>query len=102
MHIQFDALVSFKTGEQVFPGGISNGWDMNYCYTYVKLPGNVSRDAFINQFDPFIAKHVKDTENPTERYLGFLQPLQSIHLEPEVLSNYTDISNLIDIYHTNS
>ncbi len=89
MHIQFEALVSFKTGEQVFPGGISNGWNMNYCYSYVKLPSGTQKGDFESQFGGFFSRHIDDKEKDHEAYLGRLQPLTSIHTEPEVIAGYT-------------
>lgn len=93
MHIEFEALVSFTTGERVFPGGITDGWNMNYCYSYVKLPEDSGLQQFESTFASFVNKHVADKENASEAYLGFLQPLQSIHTEPEILADYTETIN---------
>lgn len=93
MHIQFEALVSFKTSETVFPGDISNGWNMNYCYSYVKLPEQANPGQFESTFAGFVNKYVSDQDHDTETYLGFLQPLKSIHTEPEILANYTETIN---------
>ncbi len=93
MHIEFDILVSFETTRSIFPGGIIDSWDMNYCYSYVKLPPGTNPSVFENSFSSFVDSHIKDTEKPYQSYLGFLQPLTLIHLQPEVLSAYTNITN---------
>lgn len=95
MHIQFESILSFKTSLQVFPQDISDGWTMNYCYSYVKLPPSVKESDFTNSFESFVKKHVKDTEKGYETYLGFLQPLTVIHLSPGVLASYTQTMNPI-------
>ena len=95
MHIQFDALVSFKTGEQVFPGGITNGWNMNYCYSYVKLPHAVSPRKHEAQFESFFDKHIQDGNKSYKEYLGSLQPIQEIHTDTSVISGYTQVVNPI-------
>lgn len=91
MHISFDIIVSFKTGESIFPGGITDSWDMNYCYSYVKLPAKVTPNIFEQQFEGIVAKYVNDNEKSYKSYLGFLQPLTSIHTQSDVLSDYTNI-----------
>lgn len=93
MHIQFDFLISFATAESEFPADILNSWNMNYCYTYVKLPHGATPGGFENNFESFVKKYVADTEKPTSSYLGFLQPLTAIHLQPEVRAEYTNTIN---------
>ncbi|MEZ4971748.1 MAG: FtsX-like permease family protein [Cyclobacteriaceae bacterium] len=93
MHIQFDFIISFATAESEFPADILNSWNMNYCYTYVKLPDNITPGQFENTFDGFAKKYVADTERPTSSYLGFLQPVMAIHLQPEVRAEYTNTIN---------
>ena len=93
MHIKFDLLVSFATGETVFPGGITDGWNMNYCYSYVQLPPTTDPLDFKSEFKNFVDKHIKDDERGYQEYLGDLQPLSQIHLQPEVLAGYTNTIN---------
>ncbi|WOK04722.1 FtsX-like permease family protein [Imperialibacter roseus] len=91
MHINFDFLVSFSTAEALFPPSITDSWNMNYCYTYAKLTPAASKEQFEESFPAFVTKYVKDTEKPSEAYLGFLQPVQSIHTDPSVITNYTNV-----------
>ncbi len=91
MHIEFDALVSFKTGEEVFPGGITNGWNMNYCYSYVKLPRALDPTEFENQFESFFTKHIKDESKSYKEFLSALQPVRAIHTDTGVISGYTKV-----------
>lgn len=93
MHIKFDLLISFATAESEFPADILNSWNMNYCYTYVKLPNGIAAAQFENTFGGFVKKYVADTEKPTSAYLGFLQPLTAIHLQPNVRSEYNNVIN---------
>lgn len=91
MHISFDFLLSFATAESVFPASITDSWEMNYCYTYAKLPPSVSKADFEEIFPAFVAKYVKNNGKSSEAYLGFLQPVQAIHTDPTVISNYTNV-----------
>jgi len=93
MHIQFDVLISFETAMAIFPAGITESWDMNYCYNYVKLPSGSQPSSFESSFESFIKKHVKNEDRNYQTYLGFLQPLVGIHLQPEILSAYTNITD---------
>ncbi|MEP2669360.1 MAG: FtsX-like permease family protein [Cyclobacteriaceae bacterium] len=93
MHIQFEVIISFETANSVFPSSITDAWDMNYCYSYVKLPPGLNTFTFENSFQSFVDKHVKKDEENYQSYLGFLQPLRSIHLQPEVLSAYANITD---------
>ena len=89
MHIDFNIIVSFQTGESVFPSGISTSWDMNYCYSYVKLPSEATSSSFESNFEDFVEQHVGNIDKDYRAYLGFLQPLTKIHLQPNVLSTFT-------------
>lgn len=93
MHIQFDVLIAFETTKTIFPGGIINAWNMNYCYSYVKLPSGVPSAQFESSFEDFVKQRVPDEGKAFTAYLGFLQPLTLIHVQPEVLSGYTEVTD---------
>jgi putative ABC transport system permease protein len=91
MHVNFDFLVSFSTAEALFPPSITDSWDMNYCYSYARLSQSASKTQLEESFPAFVAKYVNDTDKPSEGYLGFLQPVQSIHTDPSVITNYANV-----------
>ncbi|MDN5202477.1 ABC transporter permease [Fulvivirgaceae bacterium BMA10] len=93
MHIDFDIIISFETGMQVFPGGITDSWTMNYCYSYVKLPVNTLASDFESTFEDFVNKYVQHDHSAYQSYLGFMQPVRDIHLDQDVIANYTKTTN---------
>ncbi len=89
-HLDFDILISFASGIQLFPGGITSNWTMNYCYSYMKLPAGWSRDQIESQFSSLAAKHISMKEGQSyDQYFSSLQPLTSIHTSNQILGGLT-------------
>ncbi len=82
-HLKFDMLVSFKSAEQAFPGGIPKAWNMNYCYTYLKLPEGLPRLQLQSQLNEAVSRHVANDADGQSPFESKLQPLLDIHLKSQ-------------------
>ncbi len=74
-HLQFEALVSISTFDN---DRRRNNWGSNFLITYLQLTENADISKLEADFPNFLTKHI--SEEATEFYQLFLQPLTDVHL----------------------
>lgn len=82
-HLQFPALVSFSTLEDINKN--NSGWSEQFVTTYIKLNDNSDTAQIENHLNGLLVKQIGETKAATRSV--FLQPLLDIHLNSKHLSS---------------
>lgn len=91
-HFHFDFLVAYSTLEQLPWRRYTEGWDSDFCYTYVLLDSRASPAEIKSRFVEFFDKHLPPAMQASNTFA--LQPLLNIHLHSNLEDEFEPNSNL--------
>jgi putative ABC transport system permease protein len=93
-HLQFDFVMSFKTMYST-RNDIDTEWGILNYYNYVLLKENVQYKEFEKKLTLLVDKY-HEPEQSLRYY--FLQPIEDVHLNPQILSRITNSGDIKYIY----
>jgi putative ABC transport system permease protein len=92
-HIQFSMIVSLPSLNKEYFGLPLDQWGINSAgFSYLVLPGGVSKETVEQQFKGFVQKYY---ESPDQIETYFLQPLKDVHFDERFNKDAVDRGDLV-------
>ncbi|MGH7495371.1 MAG: ABC transporter permease [bacterium] len=92
-HFTFDMLISFSTGERLYPHRM--GWFSFAHYTYLLLPKNFKTSVLEAKFPDFLDRHIgQQLQQYGMNYVLSLQPLRQIYLRSNRIAEIGTVGSM--------